>query len=165
MAGSVTAFLRKLEHQSLIDDEIDLIDNFLSFIYDTFNLPRGGCVPQITHSTSSFVPIYEKRFIGVDPIHNTLVRLYANTATLPVRGIEKWNQVMFEDTTFSCNHTKLLGHLSMLGYLEYGKKTCCVFGDEGLKQLVSEYVDPDPPIYEYNVVHTLPVWANNVELF
>lgn len=161
IAGSVTAFLRKLEHQDLSDNDIEIVDTFLSSLYDTYDLPRGGCVPQITQSNSGFVPIYEKRFIGMDPISNTITRLYDNIARVPQRGVIKLDADDLHNTTFMCNSTKMLRHLVMLGYLEQEKIHSYVFGYNGLERLLKEYIDPEPPVYQYNIVYELPVWAQD----
>jgi hypothetical protein len=110
---------------------------------------------------SSFVPIYEKRFIGVDPIHNTLVRTYAGTATLPRREYVGWDPDFLDDMTFTCNSSKLLNYLTLLGYLEQEKQKELVFGYEGLQQLLKEYTKPDPPLYQYTVLRQLPNWVKD----
>lgn len=158
IAGSVTAFLRKLENRILEPHELDVVDLTLSHIYDTYRLPRAGYVPQVGTSDSGFIPIYERRFIGMDPITNTIVRHYANMARLPLRGKLDWEYEMLMRGTFQCNTTKLLNHLVALGYLERKKVSTLVFGQPGLDQLLREYTSPDPPIYEYEVLHNLPVW-------
>lgn len=158
IAGSVTAFLRSLESQPLTDDELELVDTFLTYVYDTYNLPREGCVPQVSLVPSSFVPTYERRFIGTDPIRNTIERNYANIATLPLRGVVKWKCGMLSDSEFRCNSTKLLNYLTKLGYLHQEKIHTYVFGYDGLSQLINEYVCPDPAIYHYTVQRKLPEW-------
>lgn len=161
MSGAVTAFLRKLEFQTFDTQELDVIDTFLSYIYEKYKLPREGCVPQITHTDSGFIPAYERRFIGMDPIRNTIVRNYANIAKLPLRGKLDWEYGMLGEDTFECNNTKLLSHLAALGYLEQEKNSILVFGQDGLDRLIKEYVDPDPQIYRYTVIYDLPVWTTD----
>jgi hypothetical protein len=158
MAGSITAFLRKLESQKLNNDELDVIDTFISHIYDTYGLPRAGCVPQVTLSNSSFVPVYERRFIGMDPLRNTIMRHYANIAKLPLRGKSDWEYDQLNESSFECNNTKLLSHLTALGYLEQEKLSTFVYGQPGLELLLKEYANPDPQIYRYNIVYNLPSW-------
>lgn len=160
-AGSITAFLRKIANQSLEPRELDLIDIYLTNMYDTYGLPKHGCVPQVTPSRLGFVPVYERRFIGMDPIENTLSRLYANIATLPLRGKVEWDVTMLEQSAFECNSNKLLKHLVVLGCIRQVSLTCCVFGNEGLQLLLKEYTNPDPPIYQYVAIHTMPVWITD----
>lgn len=164
IAGSVTAFLRKLESASMTSEEVDMVDVLLSHIYSTYGLPRGGCVPQATNEPSAFVPAYEKRYIGLDPIHNTIVRNYTGIARLPMRGRVRWNYGMFKDPIFECNTTKLLNYLETLGYVEQEKVSVCVFGEEGLRQLLREYKNPEPPIYRYTTVHSLPRWITDFRI-
>jgi hypothetical protein len=159
IASSVTAFLRKLEHQTLDSREVDLIDTILSEIYDTYGLPREGCVPQISGNDSGFVPIYERRFIGLDPIYNTISRLYANIARVPHRGLLQWTSDMLGDNTFTCNSNSTLRHLIILGYVEQTKLNEYVFGDKGLTRLLTEYTKPEAQVYEYQVLHRLPKWV------
>jgi hypothetical protein len=162
IAGSITAFLRKLEHLVLSDDELDLVDTFLTDMYRTYNLPIAGCVPQVSRANLGFIPIYERRFIGVDPIHNTITRHYSGVAIVPLRGELKWSEDMFSMTTFQCNSTRLLKHLVILGYLEQEKEDVGIFGHVGLERLLKEYVNPDPPIYLYTILRDLPAWATSV---
>lgn len=161
IAGAITSFLQKLETESLSNDDVDLVDTYLTYIYDTYGLPRSGCVPQSANIRSAFIPAYERRFIGMDPISNTIERNYTNIARLPRRGYEKWNLGMMSHGTFECNSTKLLNYLEALGYIEQEKVTIYVFGYEGLQQLLKEYTSPDPPIYRYTVVRKLPGWISN----
>jgi hypothetical protein len=132
-------------------------------LYDTYNLPRAGCVPQITQTDSGFVPIYERRFIGEDPITNTIERHYLGMAKLPYRGKLGWEYEMLRQETFECNTTKLLGHLVALGCLRQEKSSIMVFGHDGMRQLLKEYTRPDPPIYVYTVQCDLPVWIEDFE--
>lgn len=162
IASSITAFLRKLEHQSLDNTDLDIVDTILSYMYATYGLPKAGCVPQVTPGRQGFVPIYERRFIGLDPLSNTITRHYANIAIVPLRGHLSCEVYMLEDATFRCNSTKLLKHLVSLGYLHQEKIRAYVYGHEGLQLLIQEYTDPDPPIYEYTIVSKLPVWAFDV---
>lgn len=161
LASSITAFLRKLSRITLTADHIDIVDTFLSNLYRTYDLPRAGCVPQITRVNSGFVPAYERRYIGLDPITNTILCNYVNIATVPSRGIVPWTDCMFLEDAFQCNSTKLLNHLVVLGYLEQEKVSMLVFGYEGQQRLLKEYMDPDPPIYDYRVVRKLPEWCND----
>lgn len=165
LAGSITAFLRKLQFLRLDNHELDLIDTFLSYLYDTYDLPREGCVPQVTRSRSGFISAYEKRYIGMDPIYNTIVRSYTGIAKLPLRDRVKWEYGMFEEGVFRCNSTKLLKHLTALGYLEQEKSHRYVFGEEGLKELLKEYTCPDPIVYDYTIKCTLPAWIIDYHLF
>lgn len=161
LAGTVASFLRKLEPLDLTNDDADLVDAVLSYIYDTYGLPRSGCVPQATRERSAFVPTYEKRFIGMDPIYNTIVRNYSGIAKLPKRGYVKWNRGMLEHGTFECNSNRLLNYLEALGYLEQEKVSQFTFGEEGLRGLLHEYTSPEPPIYRYTVVRRLPLWFSD----
>lgn len=160
IASSVTAFLRKLENQVLTDSDVDLVDTFLTSVYDTYNLPREGCVPQISGGNSGFVPIYERRFIGVDPIYNTITRLYQDIARVPHRGISRCDMEMLENGRFQCNSNAMLRHLVILGYLEQEKMSEHVYGMDGLNRLLKEYTHPDPPIYDYHTIPTLPGWVS-----
>jgi hypothetical protein len=162
LAGSITAFLRSLESMSLSDDELELVDRHLVYIYGTYGLPRGGCVPQATHENSAFVPAYEKRYIGLDPIHNTIVRNYSNIARLPLRRREEWNPGLLDYDSFECNSTKLMSYLEALGYVESEKLVCYVFGYEGLQRLLDEYMNPEPRVYRYTVVNSLPRWVKDL---
>jgi hypothetical protein len=162
IASSITAFLRKLERLTLDDRELNVIDTFISDLYKRFDLPREGCVPQITHELSGFVPIYEKRYIGLDPIYNTISRTYTNIATLPLRRIERVTVDMLRDDVFECNQGKLLKHLTILGYIEQESLTCQVFGYDGLQLLLKEYIRPDPTIYRFKVIRKLPDWINDI---
>jgi hypothetical protein len=160
-ASSITAFLRKLESQHIDTSELELVDTFMIMMYDTYKLPKAGCVPQALHDSSSFVPIYEKRFIGLDPIRNTIIRNYTGIARLPLRGKQEWQYEMFQDGTFRCNNTKLLSYLVKLGYVEQVKIQTLSFGNAGLDQLIREYVDPDPLIYDYTIMRKLPTWITD----
>jgi hypothetical protein len=162
IAGAVTAFLQKLVPLDLSDDDVELVDIALSYIYDTYGLPRSGCVPQATNERSAFVPAYEKRFIGMDPLHNTIVRNYGGIATLPRRGHQRWNPGMMQQGIFECNSTKLLNYLEALGYIEQEKVSQLTFGEEGLRELLREYMNPEPPIYRYTVVRRLPLWLSDI---
>jgi hypothetical protein len=162
LAGAITAFLRKLELKRLDGDELDVVDSFVSYIYDTYGLPREGCVPQVTRTSLGFVPIYERRFIGLDPIENTLSRHFQTIASLPKRGKLVFECSMLDDKIFECNGNGLLKHLTALGYLEQEKMNILVYGKYGLKQLLLEYTHPEPMIYQYTVVQQLPVWAKEV---
>jgi hypothetical protein len=95
----------------------------------------------------------------MDPIRNTIDRNYAGTARLPLRGKLDWSKYMLEDQTFRCNRTEMLGHLVALGYYRQEKLFCHVYGYEGLELLLREYVNPDPPVYEYERLCDLPAWA------
>lgn len=159
IASSITAFLRTLESYRLTDDELDLVDSFLSHTYCTNRLPLEGNVPQVAYSQLGFVPIYERRFIGIDPIQNTLERHYAGIARLPKRGKLRLEVEMLSMPKFECNSTPLLRHLVLLGYLEQEKTHECVFGEEGLSRLIAEYMCPDPIIYGYTVLCELPSWT------
>lgn len=161
IAGSVTAFLQKLVPLDLTTDDVELVDTFLSYVYDTYGLPRSGCVPQATNDRSAFVPAYEKRFIGIDPTYNTIVRNYCGIVRLPRRGHERWNPGMLEQETFECNSTKLLNYLESLGYIEQEKVSQYTFGEEGLRELLREYISPEPPIYRYTVIRRLPLWLSD----
>jgi hypothetical protein len=162
MASSVTALLRQLVHLELSAADVDVVDTFLTSLYDTYHLPKGGCVPQITGGLLGFVPIYERRFIGVDPLTNTLSRLYVNIARLPLRGKVEWDMgEMLTQHTFRCNSSKILRHLVCLGYLEQEKVSTYVFGQDGLTQLIQEYTEPDPLIYDYVVKSELPMWLTD----
>jgi hypothetical protein len=161
IAGSVTAFLQKLVPLDLSENDVELVDTALSHIYDTYGLPRSGCVPQAQNARSAFVPIYEKRFIGLDPLYNTIVRNYSGIAKLPLRGYVKWDPGMLEHETFQCNSTKLLNYLEALGYIEQEKVSQFTFGEDGLRELLSEYISPEPPIYQYHVVRRLPRWLSD----
>jgi hypothetical protein len=164
IAGSVTAFLRKLDNQILDKQELDVVDASLSYIYDTYKLSRAGCVPQVTQEDSGFIPTYERRFIGMDPIRNTLIRNYANVAKLPLRGKLDWEYDMLNEGTFQCNSTKLVNHLVALGYLEQEKISTLVYGQDGLEQLLKEYIHPEPPIYQYTVLCDLPAWVADFQV-
>jgi len=164
LAGSITAFLRKLQFLKLDEHDLELIDIVLSYLYDTYGLPREGCVPQVTRSNSGFVSAYEKRYIGMDPIYNTITRCYAGIVKLPLREYSKWEYGMLESQVFRCNSTKLLKHLTSLGYLEQEKVSRYVFGEEGLKELLKEYTHPDPAVYDYTVIRELPVWISDYSL-
>jgi hypothetical protein len=164
IAGSITAFLQSLVPLDLADDDVDLVDTALSYIYDTYGLPRSGCVPQATNDRSAFVPTYERRFIGVDPIYNTIVRNYSGIAKLPKRGRVRWNIGMLDLGTFECNSTKLLNYLEALGYVEQEKVSQFTFGEEGLRELLREYTRPEPPIYQYTVVSRLPLWLSDLNV-
>jgi hypothetical protein len=161
IASSVTAFLRKLELKTLDDDNLEIVDVFLSSIYRTYGLPREGCVPQATQCNSGFVSAYEKRYIGECPLRNTINRNYTGIAKLPLRGKIKWEYDMFNDATFLCNQNKLLKHLVVLGYLHHEKISSYVYGKEGLDMLLKEYTHPEQPIYEFTILRSLPVWLSD----
>lgn len=164
IAGSVLAFLRKLENQQLSTEELDLVHHHVEYIYRKYGLPKAGCVPQLEHNAMGFVPAYEKRYIGMDPITNTIKRNYVNVARIPLRGVEEYDTGMLNEVTFRCNQTKLLRHLVVLGYLQQEKEDQLVFGYEGLQLLLKEYIAPDPIIYTYKVVRKLPNWTSDIVL-
>jgi hypothetical protein len=100
----------------------------------------------------------------MDPIDNTITRCYAGIAKLPLREYVKWKYDMLENQSFRCNSTKLLKHLTSLGYLEQEKVSRYVFGEEGLKELLKEYTCPDPAVYDYTVIRELPEWISDYSL-
>lgn len=159
IASSVTAFLRNLESVPLDDEEKEMVHGYLERIYGEYGLPREGCVPQVTPSTLGFVPAYEKRYIGCDPISNTINRLYQNIAKVPMREYRPMEWSMLSEERFTCNQTKLLRHLEILGYVEQEKMDVYVYGEGGLSRLLKEYTRPDPRVYEYTVVRKLPAWV------
>jgi hypothetical protein len=161
MAGSITAFLRKLEYQQLSDNEIDLVDTFMKQIYHDFVFPRNGCITQIQHNPLGFVPAYERRYIGLCPITNTINRHYNGIAKLPLREYMKFEYSFLQERTFCCNSTKLLGTLERLGYVEREKQIRHVFGEEGYLQLLKEYNDAGVPVFRYRVLDSLPVWITD----
>jgi hypothetical protein len=165
IASSVTAFLRNLESIVLNDDEKEMVHGYLERIYSEYGLPREGCVPQAAPSTLGFVPAYEKRYIGCDPITNTINRLYQNVAKVPMREYMPmaWDALLSEEP-FTCNQSKLLRHLEMLGYVEQEKVDVYVYGEEGLSRLLTEYMRPDPRVYRYTVVQKLPNWIPDLLL-
>jgi len=158
LASSISAFLRSLQYLTLDDDSLNFVDTALSYIYRTNSLPTGGCVPQVTRGNLGFVPIYEKRFIGEDPISNTLIRHYNGLAHLPLRRRVDWDPEMINDGEFECNSSNILRHLVALGVLEQEKLSCIVYGKEGLDQLLKEYTHHDPRLYKYTVIDELPLW-------
>lgn len=164
IASSVTAFLRSLESLQLTDDERNVVHEYLERIYSEYGLPREGCVPQATPTSIGFVPAYEKRYIGQDPITNTIQRLYRNVAKVPMREFVPMEWEMLSDDVFTCNQTKLLRHLEMLGYVEMEKIDVYVYGEEGLSRLLKEYLSPDPRVYRFKVVHKLPGWTSDLML-
>lgn len=162
LASSILAFLRNLESRYLSDEELDVVDRFLTSIYDTYSLPREGCVPQVTPSSHGFIPAYERRYIGLDPLRNTLLRHYSDTVRLPVRGIVEYENGMLRLPCFRCNRTKILGHLVVLGILEQEKQHELTYGQEGRNLLLKEYCDPEPVVYVYTVLCKLPVWVEEL---
>jgi len=160
--SSITAFLRTLELQTLDEHDLNLIDTFLSSLYSAYDLPRGGCVPQTALVTSCFIPAYERRYIGLDPLHNTISRNYSGVTRLPIRGRMDFRSDMVDEGAFRCNSTPLLNHLVVLGYLEQKKEFHVVFGDEGYAELLKEYINPELPIYTYEVVTSLPTWLGSI---
>lgn len=162
IASSVTAFLRSLESTPLNDDEVEMVHGYLERVYGEYGLPREGCVPQATPSSRGFVPAYEKRYIGRDPISNTIQRLYQNIARVPMRERKPMEWEMLSGPVFTCNQTKLLRHLEVLGYVEQEKLDVYVYGEEGLSRLLKEYTKPDPKVYQYRVVRQLPGWVSDL---
>jgi len=163
ISGSVMAFLRSLESQQLTAEDTEIIDTLLVYIYNEYELPREGCVPQATHNANTgFVPAYERRYIGIDPITNTISRNYANIAKVPLREKCEMEWYMLSDTRFRCNQNSLLSLLERLGYVGSEKPSMYVYGEEGMKRLLKEYVRPDPRIYDYFVVSTLPDWVSDL---
>jgi hypothetical protein len=159
IASSITAFLRKLETQKMSQDEYDLIDHFLLKMYSEYGLPKGGNVPQLGNSKLGFVSTYERRFIGINPLINTIQRNYVDIARLPLRDHIPWDHGMFIEGEFMCNQTPLLKHLEVLGYLEQEKISIYVCGREGMEQLMKEYTKPEPRVYRYFVIKKLPSWV------
>jgi hypothetical protein len=163
LAGSVTAFLRKLESLVLSDADVDLVDTFLSHVYNAYALPKEGYVPQCTlQSHFGFIPTYERRFIGVDPIWNTLCRHYTGTVEVRLRGCVQWDVGQLQEGTFRCNSNGVLRHLVCLGVMEQNKLSVEAYGEDGLQRLLKEYMDPDPPIYEYVCSSKIPAWITEV---
>lgn len=164
ISGSITAFLRSLESQPLDTNDIEIIDTLLTYIYDEYELPREGCVPQAAHNaTTGFVPAYERRYIGIEPISNTICRNYTNIARVPLRDVVKMEWYMLSDEVFRCNQNALLSLLERLGYVSSEKPCVYVYGEEGMKRLLKEYARPDPRVYDYTVVGTLPDWVSDLE--
>jgi len=163
ISGSITAFLRDLESQQLTDSDKEIIDTLLTYIYDEYELPREGCVPQATPSaTTGFVPAYERRYIGEDPISNTICRHYTNIAKVPLRDVCKMEWHMLSESKFRCNQNSLLSLLERLGYVDVEKPSVYVYGEEGMKRLLKEYIRPDPRLYDYSVLSTLPGWISDL---
>jgi len=162
IASSVTAFLRSLESAELDKDERELVDQHLRYIYEEYSLPRDGCVPQVHAATLGFVPAYEERYIGIDPITNTIGRHYAGIARVPLREKVRLEMGMLEESTFRCNQNRLLRYLEMLGYLEQKKVDVLLSGEEGYDRLIMEYVSPEPRVYDYLILRRLPRWVHSV---
>lgn len=159
IASSVTAFLRNLESEQLDDDEKEVVDRYLSDVYSKYKLPKEGCVPQLASTSPfGFVPAYERRYIGMDPITNTINRLYQNMAKIPMRESRPMTKDLLANNSFMCNSNPLLRHLEVLGYIEQDRLDVYVFGEEGLQKLTIEYVNPDPRVYSYTVKCKLPDW-------
>jgi hypothetical protein len=162
VADNITAFLRKLEGLTMEKQTLDVIDNFLSYVYSAHDLPRGGCVPQFTPGNSGFVSAYERRYIGMDPLTNTLSRNYTGITRLPLRGKLTLEDGMLQGQTFRCNQNRLLRHLVILGYLHSVKESSYVFGLDGYRQTLKEYTRPDPYIYTYTILRGLPTWVSDL---
>jgi len=162
IAGSITSFLRNLESQVLTPNDIEVVDRYLMHVYKEYGLPREGSVPQVHASPYGFVPAYEQRYIGEDPITNTIKRVYVDIAKVPLRLYLEFDRQMLDDTSFRCNRTKLLGHLEILGYVEQVKVNTLVHGEEGLERLIREYVRPEPRVYDYMITHKLPDWVTSI---
>jgi len=161
LSSSITAFLRSLESRDLDEKELGMIDHHLTWIYSEYRLPREGCVPQVTRVFRSFVPAYERRYIGICPITNTIERHYQNIVVLPERGeIDELESELLQETEFRSNSTRMLRHLTALGYLVQEKVQICVYGYDGLQALLKEYLDPEPIVYSYTVTRELPRWAS-----
>jgi hypothetical protein len=163
IASALTDFLKQISTIVLDESEIDIVDRFITRIYSEQNLPLSGNVPQTSHKSLGFVSAYERRFIGLDPIRNTLERNYGGFVRLPRRGQCDWEYDMFSGTKFACNQTSLLKHLVTLGYLEQEKVSSYVFGQEGLDQLLKEFTDPDRDVYDYTITRNLPTWVQDFE--
>jgi hypothetical protein len=159
IASSVTALLRKIDGMTITSDKLEIVDTFISMVYRTYGLPLEGFVPQTQGNTSGFIPTYEKRFIGLDPIYNTLSRNYRSMVKLPLREYIKMDVHMLFEENFRCNSNKCLKHLEALGYVTQEKVGIVVLGVDGMRQLLKEYQDPDPPIYQYTIVKKLPKWV------
>lgn len=162
IAGGITSFLRNLELRVLSLEDTEIIDKYLTHVYNEYSLPREGCVPQVHASPFGFVPAYEKRYIGQDPITNTIKRTYTNTAKVPLRLRIEFDRQMLDDTSFRCNRNKLLGHLEILGYIEQKKVDMIVHGESGLKCLIQEYLKPEPRVYDYTIKYKLPDWVPDI---
>jgi hypothetical protein len=161
-ASSVTAFLRSLEHMELDSGEREMVDKHLTYVYEEYRLPREGCVPQVRTTALGFVPAYEERFIGIDPITNTIDRHYSGMARVPYREKVRLEGYMLDEQQFRCNQCRLLRYLEILGYLEQKKVDVLMFGEEGHDRLITEYVSPEPRVYDYLVLRQLPEWARSV---
>jgi len=159
VANSITGFLQALTTYDLSKNYTKLISTYIKRMYARANLPREGNVPQCGNRQLGFVSAYAKRFIGLDPIVNTINRHYRGFAVLPRRGYEQVDLRVCEDPTFLSGSNALLNYLEILGYLEKKKQNVTVYGEIGLHILTKEYTDPDPSIYEYTIVRPLPPWA------
>jgi hypothetical protein len=162
VASSVTTFLRNLETLQISRDEEELIDKHICYMYKEFRLPREGCVPQVTPSSLGFVPAYERRYLGLEPITNTIGRLYTGIARVPLREKIPMEEYMLGEASFRCNQSKLLRYLEILGYVEQEKLDICMFGKAGYERLVSEYLYSEPRVYNYIPKKELPVWAYEI---
>lgn len=69
---------------------------------------------------------------------------------------------MLSECKFRCNQNLLLSLLEKLGYVDVEKPSIHVYGEEGMKRLLKEYIRPDPRLYDYSVLSTLPSWISDL---
>jgi hypothetical protein len=66
---------------------------------------------------------------------------------------------MLEQDQFRCNSSSLLSYLEKLGIVEASKPKEVHFSEIGYRKLLKEYLDPDPVVYEYELVSEFPLWV------
>jgi len=165
LAASITTFLSYLTTTAMTADDHEYIFSFLKWLYQEGRLPEGGNVPQISGTPLGFVPAIRIDYIGLEPITNTIGRMYPGWATLIRRAHMPFEKDMLEQREFLCNGSKCLRYLEDLGYLSSRKESVYVVGEEGLQALLKEYLNPDAPVYRYKLDSmALPEWLENLLL-
>jgi len=159
LSSSVLTFVQSLRFQKLTEWDKEFVLKYLYNLYVKSGLPLGGHVPQLTGKPLGFVPAVTHHIFHECPIKVTLSQHYQNIVKLPDRGVKDLTIEDLEQGRFVCNRSPLLSYLSTLGVVEQTSQRTVWFSELGFQLLLKEYLDPDPMLYQYEVVDTPPLWA------
>jgi len=155
--SSVLNMLKQLSSMVITDKNASMVRGFISFVYESSNLPVEGNIPQITGTQLGFVPSIIGDYLGKDPIEYTIMRLYRGVALLPKRDIVPFQRKMIVDEqVFICNSNKHLSLLEKLGYYTYTKVQEIRVGEDGYLALLREFSEYTPVLNCYTRIKEIP---------
>jgi len=162
-ASSILTFLKSLRFIKIDDQDRVLIISLLNILYDWYNLPVCGSVPQFMNSTESYFCCVRPTMgydFSCDPIERTIYSQTAPISKLP-RRIRVTKSTDLRDcrvgNIFESNGSKLLTLLIQLGYLKRSVIYDLVCGDSTYFQTYMEYKSKHLySCYTFEVVLELP---------